>query len=80
VVIGARQNAEIVAPGCIAVESIETFVAQNIEDLALFSLAQVACGLRRLLETYNARVDAVEADKSMMVEIPRNLAQQGGGA
>jgi hypothetical protein len=28
---------------------------------------------RRLLETYNNRVDTAETDKSMSVEIPRNL-------
>jgi hypothetical protein len=79
VIIGSRQNAEVAAPGCIAVESIESFVAQNIEELSTFSRNRVAGGLRRLLETYNVRVDAVEIDKSMLIDLPRNLAQQGGG-
>jgi hypothetical protein len=79
-VVGARQNAAATAPGRIAVESIESFVAQNIEELGDFSRARVAFSLRRLLETYNARVDAVEIDKSMMVEIPVNLTEQGDGA
>ncbi|WP_134217370.1 DUF4928 family protein [Pelotomaculum sp. FP] len=35
--IGAKQNAETVAPGKITVESIEPFVGQNIEELSVFS-------------------------------------------
>jgi len=71
--IGARQNAEATAPGQIAVESIESFVAQNVEELFSFSKNEISRGFRRLLETYNERVDAVEADKSVLVEIPPNL-------
>jgi len=71
---GARQNAELMAPGGrIAVEAIESFVGQNIEELSYFSRDKLKNGFRRLLETYNARVDASETDKSMLVEMPRNL-------
>jgi len=70
---GARQNAELMMPGRIAVESIETFVGQNIEELSYFSRDKLKSGFRRLLETYNARVDAAETDKSMLVEISTNL-------
>jgi hypothetical protein len=70
---GARQNAELMVPGRIAVESIESFVGQNIEELSYFMRDKLKNGFRRLLETYNQRVDASETDKSMLVEIPRNL-------
>lgn len=30
--------------------------------------------VRRLLAVYNARVDAVETDKSLLIELPPNLA------
>lgn len=80
ILAGARQNAELAAAGGIAVESIESFVGQNVEELSIFSHDRLRDGLRTLLETYNERVNAVEIDKSMMVEIPRNLARQGGGA
>ena len=60
-------------PGRIAVESIESFVGQNIEELSYFTRDKLKNGFRRLLETYNDRVDAAETDKSMLVEIPRNL-------
>ncbi len=72
-VTGARQNAELMVPGRIAVESIESFVGQNIEELSFFTRDKLKNGFRRLLETYNDRVDAAETDKSMLVEIPRNL-------
>ncbi|MBL8168019.1 MAG: DUF4928 family protein [Acidobacteria bacterium] len=71
--VGVRQNADAALPGKIAVESIESFVANNIEELSLFAKNKIPNGFRRLLETYNTRVDATEIDKSMMIEIPRNL-------
>lgn len=71
--IGARQNAEAISPGKIAVESIESFVGQNVEELASFSKSGITSGFRSLLQIYNARVDAIETDKSVLVEIPPNL-------
>jgi len=70
---GARQNAEAAKPGKIAVEAIESFVGQNIEELSTFSKNKLQHGLFKLLETYNQRVSAVEYDKSMLIEIPKNL-------
>jgi hypothetical protein len=73
VLIGARQNTEQLAPGQISTQSIESFVSQNIEELAEFARGEIVSGFRRLLDKYNERVDAVEADKSMLIEIPRTL-------
>lgn len=70
---GARQNAEQAASGRIAVESIESFIANNIEELSTFTKGNLISGFRRLLETYNRRVNEVEMDKSMLVDIPANL-------
>ncbi|MDD5642640.1 MAG: DUF4928 family protein [Syntrophales bacterium] len=70
----ARENVEEIAAGRITVESIESFVSQNLEELSNFSKDLLAHGFYRLLKTYNERVDAVEIDKSMLIEIPRNLA------
>ena len=72
-VMGARQNAETVAPGRIAGESIESFVSQNLEELSAFSSEQLAAQFRQLLETYHRRVDEAQEDKSLMVDIPPNL-------
>ncbi len=74
IVVGTRQNAESAAPGKIAVESIESFVAPNIEELATFSKSELVHSFKRLMETYNERVSAVENDKSLLIEIPRNLS------
>lgn len=73
VVFGARQNAGQAATGRIAVESIESFVATNIDELCEFDGNRLKSGLRRLLETYNTRVDEVEFDKSLLIDIPANL-------
>lgn len=71
--IGARQNVETTMQGQVAVESIESFVGQNVEELSVFSKNKLVEGFGRLLQTYNRRVNEVEADKSMLIEIPRNL-------
>jgi Domain of unknown function (DUF4928) len=70
--VGAKQTAEGYVSGQIAVESIESFVSQNLEELALFSKER-ARQMRLLLETYNERVSQVETDKSLLIEIPENL-------
>lgn len=72
-VSGAREMAEEAAPEKITVESIESFIAQNIDELSGFSQEQFTVELLKLLETYNRRVDEVENDKSMLIEIPPNL-------
>lgn len=71
---GARDNADLTMPGRIAVESIESFVSQNIEELSGFSRDRFARGFLRLIQTYNQRVDDAETDKAFMIEIPANLA------
>lgn len=71
--LGARQNAEMLDGDRIAVEAVETFVSQNIEELSEFAHDRVRLGLRRLIEIYNERIDAVETDKSLMIELPPNL-------
>lgn len=72
-VAGTRQNAELQAAGRITVQSIESFVSQNVDELSQFSNREVRKEFRQLLECYNKRVDAVETNKSMMIEIPDNL-------
>lgn len=69
----ARLIAEDMVPGRVWVESIESFVGQNVAELSMFSSNRLTDVFRHLLETYNQRVDEVETDKSMLVEIPYNL-------
>ncbi len=59
--------------GQIGVESIESFVATNIEEISLFLKKKVVHGMRGLLEIYNRRVSECETDKSLLIEIPRNV-------
>jgi len=71
--VGAKQLAEEAESGRIAVLSVESFVAQNIDEITEFSSGAIADGFRTLLQTYNQRVDGVEPDKSMLIEIPENM-------
>lgn len=71
---GAMQNAAQFASDGVEVDSIELFVARNLDELAEFDGGpQLKSGFRRLLEIYNERVDEVEHDKSLMIEIPPNI-------
>lgn len=76
IMVGTRQNVEGFLAGQITTQSIESFVAQNLEELSVFSKGELISGFRRLLEKYNERVGQVEPDKSMLIEIPRNLQNQ----
>ncbi|MEO7215066.1 DUF4928 family protein [Mucilaginibacter sp.] len=71
--IGARQNAEQVCQQQIAVESIESFVSQNIEEISIFDRTNIGLRMKDLIEIYNRRVDSSETDKSLMIEMPSNL-------
>ncbi len=73
-VVGTKQNADTIAPGQIAVESLETFISQNLEELSEFSGNKAQLKLKDLFETYNQRVDQIETDKSLLLEIPGNLS------
>ena len=70
---GALENASLASPGRITVLPIESFLSQNIDELSGFSQAKLTDEFRRLLEMYNERVDAIENDKSLLIEIPPNL-------
>ncbi len=72
-VVGTEQNASLLAEGRIAVASIESFVATNIDELSEFDGSKLKSGFRCLLEKYNERTEAVELDKSLLIEIPPNL-------
>ncbi|RFZ81432.1 DUF4928 domain-containing protein [Mucilaginibacter terrenus] len=71
--IGTRQNAEQICQQQITVESIESFVSQNIEEISVFNKGDILLRLRDLIKIYNHRVDQIETDKSLMIEIPSNL-------
>ncbi len=57
----------------VAIQSIETFVGQNLDEMGRFQKDNVAPGVRKLLEIYDARVAAAETDQSLQIRIPQNL-------
>jgi hypothetical protein len=72
-VVGTRQIAEGIEPRKISVDSIESFVGGNVDELARFGREEMLEQFRALLLAYNGRVDAIEMDKSMLIEIPPSL-------
>ena len=59
--------------GQVAVVSIEDFVGTNIEEIGIFSEKGIRTELKNLLTRYNERVNAVEPDPGLLIEIPGNL-------
>lgn len=73
VLAGTRQNVDMEIGNGVSVLSLESFVSQNIEELAEFSGGRVAQNLKALLEKYNERVAAVETDLSLRITIPASM-------
>ena len=73
--VGTRQNAEQEIGDGVSVESIQSFVSQNIEELSEFARGKVAQNVKLLLEKYNERVSQVESDLSLRIRIPASLGQ-----
>lgn len=69
----AKSLAQYACLDRVFVLSLETFVANNLEELSDFRQTEVISGYRRLLDLYNSRVDSIESDKSLLIEIPPNL-------
>jgi len=69
----SREMAEQYCQSLIAVESLESFISQNVEEISGFSNNILKSNVLRLIEIYNRRVDEVEIDKSLMIELPSNL-------
>ena len=71
--LGARQMAEQEIGEGVSVESIQSFVSQNIEELSDFAGDKVRRNIRLLLEKYNERVSEVETDLSLRIKVPTAL-------
>jgi len=59
----------------VTVIGIESFVGQNVEEIAEFAQAEFEAELRRLLEIYNERVREAESDPSLQIDIPDKLGR-----
>ncbi len=54
----------------VGVQSIESFVGTNIEEMGEFSSSSIRECIARLVRRYNERIYYCETDKSLMVEEP----------
>ncbi len=70
---GARQIADQLSEQQIAVESIESFISQNINEISNFDKEKLTISFKDLVAIYNRRVDEIETDKSLMIDLPSNL-------
>lgn len=59
--------------GRVGIQSIETFVGTNVEEIASYDSGKVKKAVALLVRTYNERIEAVEADTSLRIEEPRWL-------
>ncbi|HLB74395.1 MAG TPA: DUF4928 family protein [Sedimentisphaerales bacterium] len=62
----------------VVAESLESFIGQNLSELAEFAPAKFAENLSNLLGEYNRRVAEVETDESLMIELPATLRSAQG--
>ncbi len=69
----ARQLADEYCKNQMAVESLESFVSQNIEEMSGFAVNTLKNSILSLVNIYNARVNAAEIDKSLMIDLPAIL-------
>ena len=56
-----------------ALYSIESFVGQNMDELAEFATEGLRTSFAELLTEYNRRVDLSEANRGLLIQIPDNL-------
>lgn len=54
----------------VGVQSIESFVGTNVEEMGGFSTSDIREGVAKLIRRYNERIYHCETDKSLMVEEP----------
>lgn len=59
--------------GRVAVESLESFVGQNVSEIAEFSPDRLSHTLGDMLREYNRRVSSVETDGSLLIAVPGAL-------
>jgi len=60
----------------VAVESIESFVGQNLSEMAEFKANRHVAGIQALLSTYNQRVSEVERDRSLLIKPPAGAGRE----
>jgi hypothetical protein len=75
-VAAARQLADQAGVAArVDIAALEDFIGPNVEEMAEFSIAALRRYFRELLNTYNRRVEEVEADRSFLLDVPENLKE-----
>lgn len=70
--LAARQMAENVGLlDRIGVQSAEDYIGTNIEELSTYDGDEIRRGLSALIFTYNERIQDVESDRSLMINVPK---------
>lgn len=72
-VLAARQMVENFDPTMadkVAVQSAETFIGTNIEEIATYDGSRMRHDIAKLVRTYNERIAAIESDGSLQIEEP----------
>lgn len=54
----------------VGVQSIETFVGSNVEEMAAFDTLEIQHGVAQLIVRYNERIAACESDQSLRIDEP----------
>lgn len=77
-VSAARTMLEIADPvmaAKVGVVAAEEFIGTNIEEIGNYDGDAIRRSVAELVRTYNERIDAIETDKSLMIEEPRWLVK-----
>ena len=70
--LAARQMVENVGLlNRIGVQAAEDYIGTNIEELSTYDGDKIRRGLSALVFTYNERIQDVESDRSLMIEVPK---------
>ncbi|MGG7652710.1 DUF4928 family protein [Kocuria rosea] len=62
----------------IGVESVESFVGTNIEELSIFDGERIKGGIAQLVRRYNNRIRTIETDQSLRIDEPAWVAKLAG--
>lgn len=54
----------------VGVQSIESFVGTNVEEMGSFASEDIRLGVARLIRQYNERIEDCESDQSLRIEEP----------
>lgn len=63
--------------GRVGVQSIETFVGTNVEEMGFFDYEGIKEGVANLIRRYNERITDCESDQSLCIKEPAWMAASG---